>query len=207
MSRITGPKCKLCRREGAKLFLKGARCETQKCAYVRKNYAPGLHGKNVMKKLTEYGKQLREKQKAKRIFGIQEKQFRIYARKAIKQPGIAGDNLMTILETRADNILYRSGLAESRNQARQLLNHGLLKINDRRVTIPSIKLKVGDKMEVKETSKKAKVFADVAKQKYMPPRWLKVNPGALAMEMATMPEKDDFEKNINTQAIIEFYSK
>lgn len=207
MSTLVGPKCAKCRREGMKLFLKGERCMTPKCAVVRKNYAPGSQGKTQMRKLTEYGKQLREKQKAKRAYGLREKQFSIYAQKAIKKTGIAGDHLINFLESRIDNILYKAGFASSRNQARQMSTHGLFKINDRKITVPSIQLKVGDKIMAREHAKKMKLFENITKQKYMPPKWLKVDPASLSIEVAASPTPEDFEKNISIHSIIEFYSK
>ncbi|MBU1992695.1 MAG: 30S ribosomal protein S4 [Patescibacteria group bacterium] len=208
MARNTGPVCRLCRREGEKLFLKGARCEGQKCALVRKNYIPGAHGgKRSFKKLSEYAKQLREKQKAKRIFGIAEKQFHIYYERAEKMDDITGDALLKLLEERLDNVLYRAGFAESRAMARQLASHGLVKLNGRKVTVPSITLKVGDKFEVVEKSKSAKMFEPLKKKKDTSPKWLEVDLPNLKAEVTKLPGKDDIDSSIESQLIVEFYSK
>ena len=152
MARYTGPACKLCRREGTKLFLKGDRCLSDKCAISRRNTAPGQHGAQN-KKLKEYGMQLREKQKAKRIYGVPEKQFRTYFEKATKHEGQAGENLLTLLESRLDNAVYKMGMAENRHDARQLVLHGHFTLNGKKVTIPSIIVKVGDVIAVKEASR------------------------------------------------------
>ncbi|EKD63384.1 MAG: hypothetical protein ACD_51C00283G0037 [uncultured bacterium] len=208
MSRYTGPKCKLCRREGEKLFLRGARCEGQKCAITRRNYAPGQLAKNAFGKQTEYAKQLRAKQKAKRIYGIAERQFEIYYEKAIKQTGSTELALQKGLETRLDNIIYRAGLADSRNQAKQIVGHGIIKVNGKRVDIPSIQLKVGDSFEVYETKKGSKLFEKAKNdKKFKSPKWLKVDLGGLKGEVINMPEKEDMESAVDTKMIIEFYSK
>ncbi|MFA6528938.1 MAG: 30S ribosomal protein S4 [Candidatus Gracilibacteria bacterium] len=208
MSRYTGPKCKLCRREGEKLFLRGTRCEGQKCAIVRRNYAPGQLAKNAFGKQTEYGKQLRAKQKAKRVYGLIERQFELYYERAVKQSGSTELALQKLLETRLDNIVYRAGLAESRNQAKQIVNHGLIKVNGKRVDIPSIQLKVGDVFEVYEAKKSSKLFEKAkGDKKFKAPKWLKVDLGILKGELINMPEKEDMESIIDTKMIIEFYSK
>ncbi len=208
MARYTGSKCKLCRREGEKLFLKGSRCEGQKCAITRRNYAPGQLGKNRFGKQTEYGRHLRAKQKARRIYGISESQFAEYYKKADKQSEVTGTALLKLLETRLDNVIYRAGLAESRDQARQIVSHGLIKLNGRTVDVPSITVKVGDSFEVKEGKKGSPLFEAAKKnKKFKSPKWLNVDLGNLKGEVIAMPEKDDAESNIDTQLIVEFYSK
>ena len=208
MSRYTGPKCKLCRREGEKLFLRGSRCEGQKCAIVRRNYAPGQLAKNAFGKQTEYGKQLRAKQKAKRVYGLIERQFELYYERATKQSGSTELALQKLLETRLDNVVYRAGLAESRNQAKQIVNHGLIKVNGKRVDIPSIQLKVGDVFEVYDAKKSSKLFEKAkGDKKFKAPKWLRVDLGALKGELINMPEKEDMKSIIDTKMIIEFYSK
>lgn len=208
MARYTGAKCKLCRREGEKLFLKGERCEGGKCAITRRNYAPGQLGKNKFKKPTEYARHLRAKQKARRMYGISESQFRSYYDKADKGTEPTGLGLLKLLETRLDNVIYRSGFATSRTKARQLVTHGHFKLNGRRVDIPSIILKVGDKFEVRESSKKSPVFSKLKEdKKFKSPNWLKVDLGSLSGEVLAIPDREDAEAGIDTQLIIEFYSK
>lgn len=208
MSRYTGPKCKLCRREGEKLFLRGSRCEGQKCAITRRNYAPGQLAKNTFGKQTEYCKQLRAKQKAKRVYGIMERQFEIYYEKATKQTGSTELALQRMLETRLDNIIYRAGFATSRNQAKQVVGHGIIKVNGKRVDIPSIQLKIGDTFEVYDTKKSSKLFEKTKDdKKFKSPKWLKIDLGNLKGEVINMPEKEDMESIVDTKMIIEFYSK
>lgn len=208
MSRYTGAKCRLCRREGEKLFLRGARCESQKCAITRRNYKPGQVAKNTFGKLTEYAKQLRAKQKARRIYGISEKQFTIYSTEAMKKKEETGMALLKSLETRLDNTMYRAGFAESRNQARQLVSHGTVNLNGKRVDIPSIQLKVGDTFEIRSKSQKSPIFEKVrANKKFKSPKWLKADNQALKCEVIYMPNKDDVEASVDTQLVIEFYSK
>ncbi len=208
MSRYTGSKCKLCRREGEKLFLKGARCEGQKCAITRRNYAPGQLGKNKFGKQTEYARHLRAKQKARRIYGIVEKQFRKYYKQADKSPETTGVALLKLLETRLDNAIYRAGFADSREQAKQIVSHGLIKLNGKRVDIPSIHVKTGDTFEVREKSKGSSLFEEVKKnKKFRSPKWLKIDLGNLQGEVIGLPEKDDAESNIDTQLVVEYYSK
>lgn len=205
--RYTGPKCRLCRREGEKLFLKGERCETQKCAFLKRSYAPGMHGQGFNKK-TEYAKQLREKQKAKRIFGLSEKQFSGYNDKANAQKKTTtGNALLTHLELRVDNVLYRAGLATSRQQARQFVSHGLVLLNGKKIKTPSIQVKVGDTFAVKPAFQKNEVFETLKKSKLKVPTWLKVNMAQLSGEVLVVPEEKDFDKSINIQPVIEFYSR
>lgn len=205
--RYTGPKCRQCRREGEKLFLKGERCETPKCSFLKKNYAPGQHGQGFSK-MTEYAKQLRAKQKAKRIFGVSEKQFLSYYKKATAQKTlVSGDALMQNLERRVDNVLYRAGLAVSRNQARQFISHGLCLLNGKKILTPSIQVKVGDVLSINSSMSKNDVFEVLAKTKIQIPSWLKVDLKKLSVEIVIMPEQKNFEQAINVQPIIEFYSR
>jgi small subunit ribosomal protein S4 len=208
MGRIIGPACKLCRREGEKLFLKGARCESSKCALTRKNYAPGIHGsKGSFGQKSEYTKQLREKQKAKRIFGIGEKQFRNYYNTAETKPGITGDVFLQMLELRLDNTAYRAGFAVSRKQAREIVTHGLLKVNGRRVKTPSYSLKVGSVVEPTPQAKKSVLFTELNKKKDQSPKWLKVDLKTPSFEVISLPDKNDLQQNITAQMIVELYSK
>lgn len=203
----TGAKCRKCRREGEKLFLKGERCGTQKCAIVRRHTAPGQSPKGQRGKVSEYGKQLREKQKAKRIFGVTEKVFSNYYEKASGMKGITGDNILKLLELRMDNVVYKSGFVDSRNQARQLVTHGIFELNGRRVDIPSISLKIGDKITVRAKSSDNPIIAKLADRKLKPPRWLNVELGSKTIEIVKFPEKDEFDKSISINLIVEFYSR
>jgi len=208
MSKYTGPKCRLCRREGTKLYLKGERCESQKCAIVRKNYAPGMHGpKGSFSKKSEYARQLREKQKAKRIYNLGETQFEAYYEKASKAAEITSEALLKLLETRLDNVIYRAGFASSRNQARQLVGHGLVKLNGRKVSIPSVQVKVGDKFEIKPAMKNGAVFSETTKKKDTSPSWLNVDLKSLNGEVMRRPEKAELESSIAGHLIVEYYSK
>ena len=205
MARYTGPSCKLCRREGTKLYLKGERCLSDKCAFNRRTAAPGQHGA-AKKKLTEYGMQLREKQKAKRYYGVLEKQFHSYYEKADNQEGIAGENLLRLLERRLDNVVFRMGLAASHKEARQLVLHGHFTLNGHKANIPSILVKVGDVIAVKEedSSKLKELIENMGDT--IAPKWLSVDKNGSAKVVA-MPERDDIDFEINEQLIIELYSK
>ncbi|KKQ71938.1 MAG: 30S ribosomal protein S4, small subunit ribosomal protein S4 [Candidatus Peregrinibacteria bacterium GW2011_GWC2_39_14] len=210
MSKLTTrPVCRLCRREGEKLFLKGARCESQKCALVKKNYAPGQHGPLAKKGRgkSEYGRQMREKQKAKRIFGLNERQFHNYYKVAVKTEGVTGIAFLNLLEKRLDNVIYRAGFATSRAQARQIVNHGLCHINGKKVATASYGVKVGEKFEIKEKLRGSKLFETAKASKFNPPKWIKVDLKSLTGEIVAEPDKDDFEKSIQTNIIIEYYSK
>jgi len=205
MARYTGPSCKLCRREGTKLYLKGERCLSDKCAFNRRTSAPGQHGA-AKKKLTEYGMQLREKQKAKRYYGVLEKQFKNYYDIADNQEGIAGENLLRLLERRFDNVVYRMGLASSHKEARQLVLHGHFTINGKNANIPSILVKPGDVIAAKETdSVKIKELIENMGDR-IAPKWLEVDKNGSAKVVA-MPERDDIDFEFNEQLIIELYSK
>ena len=206
MARYTGPSCKLCRREGTKLYLKGERCLSDKCAFNRRTAAPGQHGA-AKKKLTEYGMQLREKQKAKRYYGVLEKQFKNYYVKADNQEGIAGENLLRLLERRLDNVVFRMGLANSHKEARQLVLHGHFTLNGHKANIPSILVKVGDVVAVKETeSTKIKELVEAMGDK-IAPKWLELDKNAGVAKVIAMPERDDIDFEFNEQLIIELYSK
>ena len=206
MARYTGPSCKLCRREGTKLYLKGERCLSDKCAFNRRTAAPGQHGA-AKKKLTEYGMQLREKQKAKRYYGVLEKQFKNYYVKADNQDGIAGENLLRLLERRLDNVVFRMGLAASHKEARQLVLHGHFTLNGHKANIPSILVKVGDVIAVKETeSTKIKGLVE-AMGDHIAPKWLDIDKNAGVAKVIAMPERDDIDFEFNEQLIIELYSK
>ena len=206
MARYTGPSCKLCRREGTKLYLKGERCLSDKCAFNRRTAAPGQHGA-AKKKLTEYGMQLREKQKAKRYYGVLEKQFHSYYEKADNQEGIAGENLLRLLERRFDNVVFRMGLAASHKEARQLVLHGHFTLNGHKANIPSILVKVGDVVAVKETdSTKIKELVEAMGEK-ISPKWLEIDKNAGSAKVVAMPERDDIDFELNEQLIIELYSK
>ena len=205
MARYTGPSCKLCRREGTKLYLKGERCLSDKCAFNRRTTAPGQHGA-AKKKLTEYGMQLREKQKAKRYYVVLEKQFKNYYDIADNQEGIAGENLLRLLERRLDNVVYRMGLASSHKEARQLVLHGHFTVNGKNANIPSILVKPGDVIAVKETdSVKIKELVENMGDR-IAPKWLDVDKNGSAKVVA-MPERDDIDFEFNEQLIIELYSK
>lgn len=208
MARYTGPACKLCRREGMKLYLKGDRCYTGKCAVERRAYAPGQHGQ-ARKKLSNYGVQLREKQKVRRIYGVLEKQFRMYFHKADSTKGVTGENLLRLLELRLDNIVYRMGIGESRVQARQLVTHGHFLVNGKKVDIPSYQVSVNDVISVKATSKatdKFKALAEAAAAKNAP-KWVSVNAEAMTVTVIALPIREDIDLPIEEHLIVELYSK
>ena len=208
MARYTGPSCKLCRREGRKLYLKGDRCMTDKCALTRRATVPGQHGAG-RKNVKEYGMQLREKQTARRYYGVQEKQFKKYYVAADKKEGIAGENLLSILETRFDNAVYRMGMASSRKEARQLVRHGHFTLNGKKADIPSILLRVGDVIAVKEkslSSDKIKGLVE-AMADVNAPKWLEVNKETVSAKVVAVPARDDVDFEFNEQLIIELYSK
>ena len=208
MARYIGPSCKLCRREGTKLFLKGDRCTSGKCAFDHRSTAPGQHGA-ARKKIEEYGMQLREKQKAKRYYGVLESQFKNYFEMADKQAGMTGANLLILLERRLDNVVYRMGMAESRKEARQLVLHGHFTLNGKKVNIPSLIVKAGDVISVKEASRasvKIKALAEELATKSAP-KWLDVDKNGLSVKVATLPARDDVDFDFNEQLIVELYSK
>ena len=208
MARYTGPNCKQCRREGCKLYLKGERCTNGKCAFDHRSAAPGQHGA-ARKKVGEYGKQLREKQKARRYYGVLEKQFRHYYDMAEKMEGITGTNLLILLERRLDNVIYRMGMAESRKEARQLVLHAHFTLNGKKVSIPSILIKAGDVIAVKESSKenvKIKALAEAIATKTSP-KWIEKDAANLTAKIVNLPARDDIDFEFDEQLIVELYSK
>ena len=208
MARYTGPRCRLCRREGSKLFLKGDRCYSEKCAFERRSYAPGQHGKARIK-VSDYGLRLREKQRVRRIYGVKESQFRRYFSMADRQKGVTGTNLLVLLERRLDNVVYRLGFADSRSQARQLVKHGHFLVNGKRVDIPSYLVKVGDVIEVREKSKDIPpiVQAIEAVARRGVPDWLELDSDAKKGTVKAMPERSHITMPIQEHYIVEFYSK
>lgn len=207
MARYTGASCRQCRREGMKLFLKGDRCYTDKCALDRRNYAPGQHGQG-RKKVSNYGEQLREKQKVKRIYGVLETQFRNLYERAEKMSGKTGANLLSLLERRLDNVVYRMGLAASRKEARQLVTHAHFTLNGKKVDIPSLTVNVGDVIAVKETSKSpAKFKALVENNTRIAPNWLENNLDEMCAKVVSLPTREDIDLEIAEHLIIELYSK
>jgi len=208
MARQTGPVCKLCRRERTKLFLKGARCESSKCAIERKPYPPGEHGRGRIRE-TQYLIQLREKQKARRIYGVLEKQFRNYYKQAAQQKGITGENLLRILESRLDNVVYRARFAESRAQARQLVSHGHFRVNGRRVTVPSIRVRPGDIVTIKDRSKDMIVVQhaiDTSGSRAQV-EWLEVDSDARKITIIDLPNRAQIDTQVQETLIVELYSK
>ncbi len=208
MARYTEAKCRICRREGAKLFLKGDRCYTDKCAHERRPYAPGQHGR-IRKKMSDYAVQLREKQKTRKMYGILEEQFRDYFKRADMQKGVTGENLLSALERRLDNTIYRLGFASSRNQARQLVRHGLFTLNGRRVNIPSLQVKVGDVVEVRERNRQSPIILEAQQviARRGTPAWLEVEGEKLKGKVIALPTREDVQFPINEQLIVELYSK
>ncbi len=208
MARYTGPNCKLCRREGQKLFLKGSRCYGEKCSFERRSYAPGQHGQNLRRKVSEYGLQLREKQKVRRIYGLLEQQFRNYFKKADRKKGITGENLLQMLECRLDNIVYRLGFAPSRKSARQLVRHRHFMVNNRIVDIPSYQVKVNDVIRVKDKSKSFDVIHMALKEtRGEEIAWLRLNKAGLEGELLEIPKRADIPIPAQEQLIVELYSK
>jgi len=208
LARYTGPVCRQCRREGVKLYLKGERCYTEKCSIDRRNYAPGQHGQR-RRKLSEYGLQLREKQKARRIYGVLESQFRKYFREASRRKGIAGENLLQILESRLDNIVYRMGFALSRPEARQLVKHGHFAVNGRKVNIPSYQVRPGDVISVRESSKNKGRFKELAEltRNQGTMEWLEVDSENLTGKVIRLPSRDEIDTPIAEHLIVELYSR
>ena len=208
MARYTGPSCKLCRREGKKLFLKGDRCLSDKCALDRRATVPGQHGAG-RKSVKEYGQHLREKQTARRYYGVQEKQFKKYYVAADKKEGITGENLLSLLERRFDNVVYRMGLASSRKEARQLVRHAHFTLNGKKADIPSIILKVGDVVALKEKSRSSEKIKGLMENmaNTNAPKWLELNVEAASVKVIAIPARDDVDFDFNEQLIVEFYSK
>jgi small subunit ribosomal protein S4 len=209
MARYRGAVCRLCRREGEKLFLKGERCYTEKCAVERRAYAPGEHGRDRRLKVTNYGLQLRQKQKARRIYGIMERQFRNYFYEAARLPGVTGENLLQLLETRLDNLVYRLSFAASRPAARQLVLHGHFRVNGRKVNVPSFRVRPGDVISVREDSQNLKAVQDSLESRggRDMPDWLELNPKTLKGRLLRVPSREAIPTIIQENLIVELYSK
>ena len=208
MAKYNDAKCRLCRREGTKLFLKGDRCYTDKCSQDRRPYAPGQHGR-ARKKVSEYALQLREKMKVRRIYGVLEKQFHGYFVSADMAKGVTGANLLSALERRLDNVVYRVGFANSRSQARQMVRHGIFTLNGHKVTIPSLQVRVGDEVSVPQKSRKIPVLAEAQEviARRGCPAWLEVDGAAFKGVIKALPQRDDIQTPINESLIVELYSK
>ena len=211
MARYVDSVCKLCRREGEKLFLKGDRCFSPKCAIERRSYPPGVHGRQgqFRRKESDYGLQLREKQKARRLYGVFERQFRRYFREAQRQKGLTGINLLIILERRLDNVIYRLGLASSRAQARQLISHGHFDVNGRKTNVSSFLVSPGDVIMVRDNSQTSTFFKEIAQNLDVTrvPDWLRLDPKKLTGEVVSEPTRDHIDATLNEQLIVEFYSR
>jgi len=211
MARYTGPVCRLCRREGQKLFLKGERCLSPKCALERRNYPPGMHGKAAQfrRRISDYGLRLREKQKARRIYGVLERQFRRYFEEAVRRKGITGANLLAILESRLDNVVYRLGFASSRAQARQLVRHGHFEVNGRKTDIPSYLVKPGDVIAVRARSKEKPYFKAIAKElgQRPVPSWMALDPVNMSGRILSIPTREEIDVPLKEQLIVEYYSR
>jgi small subunit ribosomal protein S4 len=206
MARETGPQCKQCRREGLKLFLKGERCMTEKCAVERRPYPPGEKGRGRVRQ-SEYRHQLREKQKARRYYQVLEKQFRSYYDKASRQAGVTGENLLRLLERRLDNVLVRLGFAASRRQARQLIGHGHFTVNGRRVNKPSYQVRAGEVIAVRDTSRARDVIGDATELTATVPAWLQADYDSFTAKVLRLPERDEISTPVQEQLIVELYSK
>jgi small subunit ribosomal protein S4 len=211
VARYTGSKCKLCRREGEKLFLKGDRCSSPKCAFERRAYAPGMHGRRASyrRKTSDYGLQLREKQKARRVYGVLERQFRRYFREAVKLGGLTGANLLSILERRLDNVVYRLGFAASRDQARQLVLHGHFEVNGTRARTPSMLVKSNDVITIRQRSSGLTYFKDLsgALDHVTPPEWLSLDVENMQGQVSSLPSREQIVVPIQEHLIVEFYSR
>ena len=209
MARYTGPVCRICRREGQKLFLKGERCLGPKCAVERRRYAPGQHGQRRGRKPSEYGLQLREKQKARRMYGVLERQFRKHFGEAARLPGATGENLLRVLESRLDNVVYRLGFGDSRDQARQLVAHGHITLNGRKTDIPSARVKAGDMIGFTEGGRKTEYFKTLQEsvRNMNTPAWLALDPAAMTGRVLALPTRADGDKTFNEGAIVEYYSR
>jgi small subunit ribosomal protein S4 len=208
MSRYRGPVSRLCRREGMKLFLKGAKCYTKKCPFERRPNPPGQHGVR-RRKVSDFGLQLREKQKMRRIYSVHERQFKRYYEDATRRSGVTGEYLLRLLETRVDNVVFRMGFATSRAQARQLVSHGHFTINGRGTTVPSHQVGQGDRIEVREASRKSTYFKNAreAMRGAQRPDWLSVDPDKLSGSVTAMPRRDQMPAELNEQLVIEYYSR
>ena len=208
MARTIEPDCRQCRREGCKLFLKGERCTTKKCAMERRPVIPGQHGNSKRRvAFSEYGTQLREKQKVKRMYGVLEKQFREYYEKANKMQGVTGENMLSLIERRLDNVVYRMGIVASRKQARQIVNHGLITVNGRRVNIASYQVKAGDTVAIKENKQGNEMFKSLRGSKVVMPKWVEFDTNTFAGKIVALPERADVDADIKEQLIVELYSR
>jgi len=210
MARYTGPVCKLCRREGEKLFLKGERCLSKKCAFEKRSYPSGEHGRRAQfrRKVSDYGLQLREKQKARRAYGVLERQFRRYFRLAERQPGITGANLLCLLERRLDNVVYRLGFADSRAQARQLVRHGHVDLNGHKADIPSLLVKGGDTIAIRENKRRKGYYRGMVEklEQVAVPEWMSLDPQNLTGQILTLPSREQIDMPFTEQLIVEYYS-
>ncbi|MCB5230495.1 MAG: 30S ribosomal protein S4 [Candidatus Cloacimonas sp.] len=209
MAKYTGPSCRLCRREGTKLFLKGVRCNTEKCSFERRKFAPGDHGRGFRRKVSDYGVHLREKQKARRIYGILEKQFRKYFKMSEKKAGITGENLLQLLESRLDNLVYRVGFAPSRSSARQLVNHGHIRVDGKKVDIPSYLVKLNQEISIAESSRNLPIVKEAMEaatdvEKY---EWLSIDQENYKGTLISIPLREQIPVDIDERLIVEYYSK
>ncbi|MBK8261844.1 MAG: 30S ribosomal protein S4 [Nannocystis sp.] len=209
MARYIGPVCRLCRREDSKLFLKGDRCFSEKCGYDRRQYPPGQHGQGRKKRPSDYGQQLREKQKVKRMYGLLERQFRGYYYKASRMKGVTGENLLRLLECRLDNIALRCGFSSSHAEARQIVRHGHIRVNGRRINIPSYQVRAGDVIEVREKSRKVQRITDALANidRVTRPTWIELDKDAFRGKITALPARTDISSDIDEQLIVELYSK
>ena len=207
MARILNPDCRQCRREGCKLFLKGERCTSKKCAMERRPVKPGQHGSSRKVTFTEYGSQLREKQKIKRMYGILERQMHGYYEEADRMKGKTGENLLVLIERRLDNVVYRMGISSSRAQARQVVNHGLICVNGKCVDIPSYQVKVGDEISIKENKTEKQPIKALKGVKTVMPKWVEFNNDALRGKVVALPTREDIDAEINEQLVVELYSR
>ena len=208
MARTIEPDCRQCRREGCKLFLKGERCTSKKCAMERRPVIPGQHGNSKRKvAFSEYGTQLREKQKVKRMYGILEKQCREYYDRASKMQGVTGENMLQLIERRLDNVVYRMGIGASRKQARQIVNHGLITVNGKRVNIASYQVKAGDQVDIKENKQGNEMFKSLRGSKVVMPKWVEFDTNTFVGKIVTLPSREDVDADIKEQLIVELYSR
>lgn len=212
MARYSGPVCKLCRREGEKLFLKGSRCYSQKCSFERRGYPPGDHGRSAQyrrRRESDFARQLRAKQKARRIYGVMDRQFRRYYEESFQRRGLTGLNLLQVLESRLDNVVYRLGFASSRPQARMLVSHGHFNVNGRRTDVPSMLLSTGDKVDVRAESRNKTYFKELPQEakERTPPDWIARDVDNFSGEVLRLPERLEIEGNLNEQLIVEYYSR
>lgn len=209
MAKYVGADCRQCRREGCKLYLKGERCTSKKCAMEKRPSIPGQHGSNKMRRQKAYGyiTQLREKQKVKRAYGLLENQFRSYYEKADAMKGVTGTTMLSLLERRLDNVVYRLGIGSSRSESRQIVNHSHISVNGKKVNIPSYQVKVGDVVAVRDNSKNIEMFSSLKDAKVTTPKWLEFDPATLTGKVIALPERDDIDLEIKEHLIVELYSR